>query len=40
VVAFRGLQSVPELAGYWIFGLCFWTIIEYVLHRGLFHLDE
>jgi 4-hydroxysphinganine ceramide fatty acyl 2-hydroxylase len=28
-----------EVPGYWIFGLCFWTIIEYVLHRFLFHLD-
>jgi 4-hydroxysphinganine ceramide fatty acyl 2-hydroxylase len=28
------------LAGYWAFGLGFWTIIEYVLHRCLFHLDE
>lgn len=27
------------LAGYWIFGLCFWTIVEYTLHRFLFHLD-
>lgn len=27
-------------AGYWIFGLCVWTLIEYVLHRFLFHLDE
>lgn len=39
-VAFGGLQSVPTLAGYWVFGLGFWTIIEYVLHRCLFHLDE
>lgn len=27
------------LAGYWLFGLGFWTIIEYTLHRCLFHLD-
>ncbi len=39
VVAARGLGSAPALVGYWVFGLCFWTIIEYVLHRGLFHLD-
>lgn len=39
-VAFGGLSSATELAGYWVFGLGFWTIIEYVLHRGLFHLDE
>jgi 4-hydroxysphinganine ceramide fatty acyl 2-hydroxylase len=39
-VAFGGLSSAVELAGYWAFGLGFWTIIEYVLHRCLFHLDE
>jgi len=39
-VAFTGLASVPSLAGYWVFGISFWTIVEYVLHRCLFHLDE
>lgn len=38
-IAMRGL-TVPATAGYWVFGLGFWTIIEYVLHRCLFHLDE
>ena len=28
------------LIGYWIFGLCFWTIVEYGMHRGLFHVDH
>lgn len=40
VVAYNGLGSASTLAGYWIFGLGFWTIVEYVLHRCLFHLDE
>lgn len=40
VVAAMGLGSVSSLAGYWVFGLGFWTIVEYVLHRCLFHLDE
>ncbi|KAK3671029.1 fatty acid alpha-hydroxylase [Recurvomyces mirabilis] len=31
--------SLASTTGYWIFGLCFWTLIEYVLHRFLFHLD-
>ena len=31
-----GLQTI----GYWIFGVCFWTITEYTLHRFLFHIDE
>jgi 4-hydroxysphinganine ceramide fatty acyl 2-hydroxylase len=38
-IAMREL-TVPATAGYWIFGLGFWTIIEYTLHRCLFHLDE
>jgi 4-hydroxysphinganine ceramide fatty acyl 2-hydroxylase len=38
-IALREL-SVPATAGFWVFGLGFWTIIEYVLHRCLFHLDE
>ena len=36
-----GLQLHPlALIGYWIFGLCFWTIVEYGMHRGLFHVDH
>lgn len=31
--------SFPVLAAYWMTGLCIWTIVEYGLHRGLFHLD-
>ena len=37
-VGVAGLGALPA-AGYWLFGLFFWTIIEYVLHRCLFHLD-
>lgn len=32
--------SFPILAAYWITGLCIWTLVEYVLHRCLFHLDD
>ncbi|KXT06588.1 hypothetical protein AC578_8560 [Pseudocercospora eumusae] len=28
------------LIAYWITGLCIWTLVEYVLHRCLFHLDD
>ncbi|KAL5115713.1 fatty acid alpha-hydroxylase [Pleosporales sp. CAS-2024a] len=38
-IAMRGL-NMPALAGFWAFGLGFWTIVEYALHRCLFHLDE
>lgn len=32
--------GVTQTALYWIFGLGFWTIIEYTLHRFLFHIDK
>ncbi|SMR46732.1 unnamed protein product [Zymoseptoria tritici ST99CH_1A5] len=36
-----GMQlGMPSLVGYWIVGLCIWTIVEYGLHRCLFHLDD
>ncbi|KAH0356455.1 fatty acid hydroxylase, partial [Aureobasidium melanogenum] len=35
----QGLSTVG-LASYWITGLCIWTLVEYVLHRFLFHLDQ
>ncbi|WPH03289.1 inositolphosphorylceramide-b c-26 hydroxylase like protein [Acrodontium crateriforme] len=38
-LASKGL-SYPALAGYWFVGLCIWTIVEYGLHRCLFHLDD
>jgi 4-hydroxysphinganine ceramide fatty acyl 2-hydroxylase len=37
-IASEGL-SIPQLIGYWIFGTCFWTFVEYCLHRFLFHMD-
>jgi 4-hydroxysphinganine ceramide fatty acyl 2-hydroxylase len=27
------------VSGYWLFGLALWTLVEYILHRFLFHLD-
>lgn len=34
-----GLSSWGHVASYWCLGLFLWTLIEYVLHRFLFHLD-
>lgn len=34
-----GGLGASATAGYWVFGLSVWTLIEYVLHRCLFHLD-
>lgn len=30
----------PQLPLYWAVGLCIWTLVEYGLHRCLFHLDD
>lgn len=37
-VASQGLSPFAT-AGYWVFGVCFWTLIEYAMHRFLFHID-
>ncbi|KAL9107773.1 MAG: hypothetical protein Q9227_007395 [Pyrenula ochraceoflavens] len=39
-IAYSGLESVLATMGYWIFGLCVWTFVEYGLHRCLFHVDK
>lgn len=35
-----GCASILEEAMYWGFGLFLWTLVEYILHRFLFHLDR
>ena len=37
---FNGIAHTPEAVAYWFLGLFLWTFFEYVLHRGLFHLDK
>jgi 4-hydroxysphinganine ceramide fatty acyl 2-hydroxylase len=37
-LASQGISHV-ELVAWWIFGLLTWTLVEYILHRFLFHLD-
>jgi 4-hydroxysphinganine ceramide fatty acyl 2-hydroxylase len=39
-IANLGTSSVFETAAYWGFGLFLWTLVEYALHRFLFHLDK
>lgn len=34
-----GLGNFPLLVAYWMMGLCIWTLVEYGLHRCLFHVD-
>lgn len=35
-----GLNNPVAAAGYYILGLCVWTLLEYALHRFLFHIDK
>lgn len=39
-LASAGLSGPLAEAGYFVFGIFFWTFVEYCLHRFLFHLDE
>lgn len=39
-LASQGFETPLEVIPMWLFGLGFWTIIEYFMHRFLFHLDE
>ena len=39
-IARAGLSSTVEEAAYWGLGLFLWTLVEYLLHRFLFHLDR
>ena len=38
--AYQGLPSFFQTAAYWLIGLALWTLVEYGLHRGLFHVDK
>lgn len=37
-IGFTELGNVA--AAYWVFGVFLWTLIEYVMHRFLFHIDR
>lgn len=39
-LASQGLPNAFQLVAYWIIGLCIWTLVEYGLHRCLFHIDK
>ncbi|KAI1279818.1 inositolphosphorylceramide-B C-26 hydroxylase [Xylaria sp. FL0933] len=38
-LAAQGFQNYGALAASWLFGVFIWTLVEYILHRCLFHLD-
>ena len=35
-----GIANAWVTGGYWLIGLALWTLVEYGLHRGLFHVDK
>ena len=39
-LAFWNLPNPISTAAYWLTGLFLWTLVEYILHRGLFHVDR
>jgi 4-hydroxysphinganine ceramide fatty acyl 2-hydroxylase len=39
-IARAGFSSTIQEAVYWFLGLFLWTLVEYILHRFLFHLDK
>jgi 4-hydroxysphinganine ceramide fatty acyl 2-hydroxylase len=39
-LAGKGLSGPLELIAHWLGGLGLWTLLEYILHRFLFHLDR
>jgi len=39
-IARAGCSSLAEEVEYWFLGLFLWTLVEYILHRFLFHLDR
>lgn len=40
MLGFAGLGNPAAAALYWIGGLCLWSLIEYILHRFLFHIER
>lgn len=39
-LAAQGFSNPAYFAAYWVFGFFLWSLIEYLMHRFLFHLDE
>lgn len=38
-LGFAGLGNAPAAAAYWVGGVFLWSLIEYLMHRFLFHID-
>ncbi|KAF7558339.1 hypothetical protein G7046_g5817 [Stylonectria norvegica] len=39
-LASQGFENPLYTAPFWLFGFALWSLVEYTLHRFLFHLDE
>lgn len=39
-ISLMGLSGAVETAMYWFLGLFLWTLVEYIMHRCLFHIDK
>lgn len=39
-LSFWNLPNPLSTSAYWLFGFGLWSFLEYVLHRGLFHMDK
>lgn len=39
-ITYEGIPSGFQFTAYWLTGLFLWTLVEYVMHRGLFHVDK
>lgn len=39
-IASEGFESKGKQTALWILGFFIWTLVEYLMHRFLFHLDE
>ncbi|KAF3398559.1 Ceramide very long chain fatty acid hydroxylase SCS7 [Penicillium rolfsii] len=40
MIGAQGLGDPAVATAYWIGGVCLWTLIEYLMHRFLFHVDN
>lgn len=40
IIGYGGLEKMSLTCTYWVLGLFLWTLIEYLMHRFLFHLDR
>ncbi|KAL8782807.1 MAG: hypothetical protein Q9213_005086 [Squamulea squamosa] len=39
-LAYGGIPSIIQFVAYWLTGFGLWSLVEYGLHRGLFHVDK